>query len=363
MTSETFKNTTGEPFCKKLDKLPDFLSAKDLFQALLHLAGWNEYFFDKSTGDVSSDRGGILGVFQRAYKDRGIYIYGFTNKDAGGLAKIYTDLFNLNKDLGNFYIRWRARGLGPGAPPAAALPSVDNYIKTFHPDFLENKASAYDIDTWKLVGARQVIVRARDPTDEKVGARKYRFTFQVPGDRKTISLDFAADDIIFFCSYESIKTIEQKERKISDYKRGSPVPAELLKLYKDQDQEYEEATCADPNYDGKEIKVENLVNQIDHIDVLNKTWKKVNSTTWRANGIKNAKNVNFIFGYKFGIPMQLTDIGISDELRLIEIERMVDDIWRLRLRQIKKRSAFYETNPEFDVYLTNDQDVSLCAPR
>jgi hypothetical protein len=365
---QDFEAKSGQ-FCVSLGKDSQSLTAAELYSSLLRLVTRGKWTIDAS-GQLTSS-----GLLKNLFQDQALQVYGFTNRDAdpttGAGAKIYSNLYPLSEDLDKFYASWTASILGAAGGGGGAL----SYVEAFHPGFLSNLASAYSIRNWKLKGARLIQATGEYPSRDAVGSTRYRFTFEAPGGN-LISLDFSPTDRIFFCSYDPAGQTKTKLVAIA----GEPVaPMSEYKI------DYSRFSCPPGQgaaaagggaLPGREQTVEQIVNSIiSNARRADGTWSVVSRdsfglpTAWKAKTKADAKVINAVFGYKYGVPTLEPNPGDHLGLRLIRMEKIGNigiagasnptTLWKLTLDQVN-RETFFRT-PSIDVFVTSTDRLGLCA--
>lgn len=345
--------TSGNRVCRTFGRDPAVLTVEQLYKALLHLATFKEWSTDLTTGVLSAG-GGYFG------KDKNINIYAFTNKEADpGQTKVYTNLYPLSEDLDKMYDDWYARR-NPGKKPDKS------YIETAYPDFLNNPASIYKIEKWKLKWIQKIRLTSGDASREDVKAEvdlkvapvRYALRFVGPGGYE-LTLNFYPNDKIYFCKYETKGEVETK--RTGPLAAGAP--AEYMGFYEMGPLKLADVPCSLEGKSSLTRKEETVNDVVNFVKAEEKKrgnpWRKFAENGWRVDNIKNGIHLNYIFGYKAGVPVLAPKLGPDNAgLRLIEVVDVGDNLWKLKLAQ--ENRAGYLTVPKIDLYVTGDDKVSRC---
>lgn len=355
-----FERKTGAPVCSRLSRDATSLTAEELFLALLHLVTFEEgWIIDDETGQLRSN----IGYWQAIKNlgstvDRSLHIYGFTNRDANAnQGKIYSNLYPLSQDLQDFYNQWRTSQLA-----ISNNPEERNYLKTFQRDFLKNLAAAYDISEWKLVGMERVVPEPWQPTRSDTGGlgglgARYELTFQGPGGHD-LKLYFHPTDRIYFCTYETTPNIARK----TDIGNEDSGEAEYMKTYPPT--HLENYPCS--TVIGK--KVPETVGRVirfiaDDAKSPSGNWAKNSGRkeSWSVKKLENAIHVNYIYGYKRGIPDKEKQLVYDNGgLRLIRVDRISKDVWKLEFALTNREAWYSLSTPTIDVFSTESSKLQIC---
>lgn len=344
----------GNRVCNKVNREPTFLTAEQLWKALLHLATFGEWTIDPKTGELSAS-GGLLSI------DRPITIYAFTNKEADGKGtNVYTNFYPLEEEYNKFFETWN-RAKHPGSPP------FTDYMETVNKDFYKNPLPAHRLENWKLVKAqkRRVEPGKFSREDVKVGTLptaapiRYRFWFAGPAGYQ-IGFNFYPEDKLYFCYYESK---EDRKKKLT-LPAEAKAPPEFMRIYEEV-KGLPEVLCAVEGKGSTERKQETVKGLANSIEEKARhkliPWRYYDPDTWRTNETKAGIRVNYIFGYKNGVPVMNPQFGPDNAgLRLVEIQALdrVNDLWRLKFVQTNR--GFFGGST-ITVYASGDDKVSLCG--
>lgn len=362
------------------------MTVKDLYQAILHLVTYGQWKVDEKTGIVyTNDVGGLF------TPDKSIQIYGFTNRDAIAslsptASKIFSNLYPFSQGLRDFYAQWRATHGSFGDPASPVNPADTDYLRAFGGNFLRNTADAYDITKWRLVAIHHIRLETWEPhlvspASPVSGGRalgideldRYRLTFLGPGGFP-VSFNFAPTDVVFFCSVEP--------KLVVDYKRGEekanvPVDAQLMALYPENVEAAKQcvSTSGQAAVPRKTTTARLASNIIDSARNPLSPWKMMPGSTdasgpgtingkrpiWKVKNYDQGYHVNYISSYKNGLPILRSTDHYDDNrgLRLVEIERIDRNLWRLRLARTNV-SRFLRGSPTTDVFVESSDEVSSC---
>lgn len=381
---KTYSDTIGNQTCSPRNKAATSMTVADLFHAILHLVTYGQWKVDEKTGVVyTNDVGGLFST------DKSLQIYGFTNRDAIAslsptASKIFSNLYPFSQGLRDFYNQWRTAHLS--ATPSAASAVDNDYLRAFGGNFLRNTAEAYDITKWRLVAIQHIRLETWEPhlvspaqgpgrapasaTDE---LDRYRLTFLGPGGYP-VSFNFAPTDVVFFCSAEPKLTVDYK---VGEEKANVAVDAQWMALYPENVEAAKQCVsqtgqAAVPR---KTTVARLAATIIDAARNPTSPWKIVPGETdavgpgtisgkramWKVKNYDQGYHVNYISSYKNGLPLLRSTDHYDDNrgLRLVEIERIDRNLWRLRLARTNV-SRFLRGNPTIDIFLESSDEVSSC---
>jgi hypothetical protein len=319
-------------------------TVEQLYNSILHLATFDQWSVDDKSGAIGSN-------------GKAIDIYAFTNREADPTGnKVYTNLYPLSEDMNLMLNSWLARHSSP--------PSDTGYFEKTYEDFFKNPASAYKIENWKLKRIQQVRLDPGDASreDVKVGTlnppMRYRLTFGSAGGNYNVSLLFYPNDKIYYCKYEPKDTVEHKKR-LASVDGGA---AEYMEIYGQGNIQLADIPCS---LEGKtELKrkkdtIGGIVNFIkSESGKSGNPWQRSSSGVWKVKDIRNGLHINYIFGYKFGVPTIKPNLGSDNAgLRVIEMREITDKLWEFTVVQ-ENRGLF--SPPKIKLYVTDNDQVSVC---